>query len=524
MNKNNLLLFKLLVKNDFYKIIIWLVSIIGITLMTAYLYPSMYETQESIQSYANISMNPAMKGLIGGSYPVEAFNHAVIFSQEMLLFTAIAIAVMNIYFSIKFTKVAEEDGIIELVNSKPVSRFSYLTSSIILTLLLNFIIFITIAVGLIIIDIPGSTIISSITYGLILSLIGIVFSGIGFISSKLYNNSSSSFTFSYLMLLIFYIIRAVGDVVEDTVSLFSPLGWLTKVQVFYNNNLIYILLLFLFSIILYIISFYLFKKVDYASGIYNSNYGKPSASPFLKSSFGLIFRLEKIQIFVWTFSLFILTAAFGAVFDEFEVFLEMDIIKQFFGNNTTNFSETIITYIIKIIALFGLIPSLVIILKLTKEESKAYLDNIYSRNYSRIKYFINHILFAIFISVVMQIIIMLGIYVTGGEFILSVMSFSKLLEIILSYLPAIWIVLSLATLLISLGKTYTKYIWIYFGFLFIGLYLEEILKLPKWLMNLSSFYHVNTTGSNILSSSIMIIISVILFSVSLLIYKKRDIK
>lgn len=523
MNKNNLLLFKLLLKNDFTKIIIWLVSIIGINLMTAYLYPTMYETEEAIINYANVMVNPAMRGLVGGMYPTEAFNLAIIFSQEMFLFTAIAIAVMNIYFSVKFVKVAEEDGVIELVNSKSVSRFSYLSSSIFLLILLNFIIFITLAIGLIIIDIPGSTPRGAVIYGFSLSIIGLVFSGIGFVSSKLFNNSSSAYTFSYLILLISYIIRAIGDVVEDTINLFSPLGWLTKVQVFYNNNLIYILLLFILSIILYLTSFYLFKRVDYGSGIYNSNYGKQSASKLLNTSFGLIFRLEKIQISVWIFSLFVLTAAFGAIFEEFQVFLEMDIIKQFFGGATANFSETIIIYIIKIISLFALIPSLVIVLKLTKEESKAYLDNIYSRKYSRIRYFINHIIFAIILSIIIQLIIMVGAYVTGGEFILSVMSFSRYFEISLSYLPAVWIVLALGSLLISLGKTSVKYIWIYFGFLFIGLYLEEILKLPKWLMNLSSFYHISTTESNLLNSIIMILLSIVIFSFSLVLYKKRDI-
>lgn len=522
MKKINLLLYKLIIKNDFKKILIWLISIVGITLVSADLYPSLYETEEAILNYANIMINPAMKGLLGSAYPIDAFNHTVIFSQELLLFTLIAVAVMNIYFSIKFTKVSEEAGLIEIITSKPVNRFTYLTSSLVVIIGINLIIFLSVSIGLIIINIPSSTTLGAIIYGLILALGGLFFALVGFVATKLFNTASAAYNFSYLILLVSYLIRAIGDVGDNFISLISPLGLLLNVQVFYKNNLIYITIILLLIIILFALSLYLYKNIDFGSGIYNSSKGRTKASKFSKNSFGLIFRLEKIQILVWTVSLFILTAAFGAIFKEFEAFYEIEIVKQFLGSNTANYSEVIIIYILKIITLFSLIPALFIILKLTKEEANSFLDNIYSRLYSRIKYFLKHIIFAFLFSIIIQLIIVLGMWITGREFILEVMSFSKLIQTGLSFIPAIWLIFSLACILYSIGIKYSKIIWVYIAFIFVALYLENVLKLPKAIMYFSSFYHIDPLETNILTSTIMIICSMILIVSSLFIYKNRN--
>ena len=195
---------KLLIKNDYKKMLIWIGSIFTLILFTSIAYPTVYETEQDIASFALIVANPAMKGLLGDIYPNATYNHALIFSQEILMMSAIFVAVMNVYFSVRFTRVFEDDGVIEIINSKPVERYTFLTSSIILILLMNLVLFILNTFGLVLADLNGATLKGNILYGLALFAIGLVYSGIGLLSSKLFNTASTSYTFSYLCLLIFY--------------------------------------------------------------------------------------------------------------------------------------------------------------------------------------------------------------------------------------------------------------------------------------------------------------------------------
>lgn len=525
--KENKLLFKIILKNDYKTILFWLLTIIGISLVTASVYPQLYEDSQAIANYAVIMRNPAMNALLGaGGYKQDSFTHATIFSAEMLMFTAITVAIMNISFVHKFLKVPEESNLIEIINSKPVNRYSYLNTVYTIIILINLCIFVFLSLGLIIINIPGSTIKGSIFYGLSLTLVGLMFSSIAIIATKLFNDSSTSSVFSYLCLIIAYIIRALTDASNPNLSYLSPLGWLTKVLVFQDNKVLPILLLLILSIILYIIGFYSYKKTDNSSSLFIKRKVKNKASRLLKNDFGLIFRLERIQILVWITTLFFLTTAFGAIFEQFESFFEMEIIRQILGGKTEDLSKNLIFYIIKIISLFGIIPPLLIILKISKEESKRYLDNIYSRNTTRIRYIVPHILFALLLSLFIQVIIFFGVYIAGGDYVLNLMSLSALFIHCLSYLPAIWIILSLAVLFFSFGNKHSKYIWIYFSFIFISVYLEnilnELMKNPKIILNLSSFYHVGNK-INYISSLLMIFISLIGFLVGINLYKKRNI-
>src|SRR5690554_5005166 len=80
---------KLLIKNDYKKMFIWIGSIFTLILFTSIAYPTVYETEQDIASFALIVANPAMKGLLGDIYPNATYNHALIFSQEILMMSTI---------------------------------------------------------------------------------------------------------------------------------------------------------------------------------------------------------------------------------------------------------------------------------------------------------------------------------------------------------------------------------------------------------------------------------------------------
>src|SRR5690625_4195554 len=88
----------LLFKQLRWKLLIWLSSIIEINLIVAAFYPTLYDDEASRLAAAMTMENPAMVAMLGPGYDTEAYiaSSGPFFANEMLLFTAIAVAIMTI--------------------------------------------------------------------------------------------------------------------------------------------------------------------------------------------------------------------------------------------------------------------------------------------------------------------------------------------------------------------------------------------------------------------------------------------
>ena len=71
-----------------------------------------------------------------------------LFAHEMLLFTAIAVAIMNILLVGRSTRADEEDGRVELIRSLPVGRLAYLNGAMIVVVLTNVLLAVLIGAGI----------------------------------------------------------------------------------------------------------------------------------------------------------------------------------------------------------------------------------------------------------------------------------------------------------------------------------------------------------------------------------------
>ena len=176
---------KLMMKQERFKIIIWLLAIILVTLATASSYSTAFPDQQSLQGYALTMENPAMKAMIGIGYAMEDMSIATIFAIEMLLFTAIAVAIMNVLITGQCTRGDEEDGRAEVVRSLPVGRLSYLSATMIVMIITNIVLALLTAIGLVALDIESIEGESAFLYGAILGATGLIFAGITALCAQL---------------------------------------------------------------------------------------------------------------------------------------------------------------------------------------------------------------------------------------------------------------------------------------------------------------------------------------------------
>ncbi|GAE94430.1 hypothetical protein JCM21714_3586 [Gracilibacillus boraciitolerans JCM 21714] len=279
--------------------IIWTISLVGVSLLTASAFSGMYQNQQERQAIAETMENPAMIAMVGPGYGIEDYTNGAMMAHQMLLFTAIVLAIMSILLVAKMTRKEEEEGKYELIRSLPVGRLSGLSASLILVSLLNVAIGLLTAIGLIAIDVEGMDIQGSILYGATLAAAGLIFTGITAIISQLMETSRATIGLSIGILLFCYLMRAIGDVSSEMLSLISPLGLLIRTEVYVDNYwwpIVVILLLFLIFII---IAFYLNNIRDVGAGLLPSKPGKQEASKWLLSPIGLILRLQRTAIISW---------------------------------------------------------------------------------------------------------------------------------------------------------------------------------------------------------------------------------
>lgn len=110
-------------KQQRLKIVIWLLRIVGVTLIIALAYPNVYDTPIARQTAQMTMQNPAM---IGPGYVLKAYiqSVAVVFANEMLLFTAIVVALMNSLLIVRMTRADEEDGRLEVLRAHAIGRIA----------------------------------------------------------------------------------------------------------------------------------------------------------------------------------------------------------------------------------------------------------------------------------------------------------------------------------------------------------------------------------------------------------------
>lgn len=519
---------KLIFRQDRFKIIVWLLSLIVVTIAAAYAYPDIYKTEEDRMGFILTMENPAMEAMIGpvyesGSYPISA-----IFAHEMLLFTVIAVAIMNILLIGRSTRTDEEDGRLEILQSLPIGRLSHIVAVMIEALVLNLLLAGLIGVGLSAINLEGMTTESSFLYGSIIGSTGFLFACITALFAQLAKTSRGAIGLSFSVLIISYMVRAIGDVSSEALSLVSPLGWAVRTGVFIDNKWWPIGLTLTIGLIIAAIVFYLNTIRDLGAGFIPEMKGKTHASALLKSPLGFVFRMQRTNIISWAIGVFVLSAAFGAILGDLEEYYgDMELLQAFLAMNPDfSLTEQFIAMLLGILSIFSAVPATMVVLKLKGEESKNRTEHFYSRAVSRTGIMASYCFTAVLVSMIMQFLLAIGLWSTSSSFIGDTLTLGKAISSAFAYLPAIWVLIGMATLLTGILPKATSFIWMYFAFCFIVIYLGELLNFPDWLSNLSSFTHVPqllVEDGDILSLSVMTIVAIIIGLIGFIWYRKRDI-
>lgn len=517
-------------RRDRVRLPIWLLSLSLFAIVMVPLYASLFDTPAGVQAMAEVMKSPAMLAMLGPLYSVDGtYTTGGLFGNSMMLFTAIAVAVMNILFVARHTRQDEELGRWELLRSLPVGRLSGLTGVLLAAVGFNVLLALTVGIGMIPLAEEGMTANGCFLFGAGLGAIGMVFAGITAVICQLTANNRTATGLAFLALLGMYMLRAMGDVSNETLARISPLGLVLRVQSFVANEWWPIWILVLEAAVLSGLAMVLNSGRDLGSGMLPSRGGRTKASPLLSGVNGLAGRLTRTSTIVWTLSLFALAAMYGAVFDDLDAFFEgNELLRQMMTQGGAGSpTEQFVSLIIVVMSMIAAVPVVSTVRRAWSDEKNGTTEVLLSQSVSRPAYLRSYAIRAAVYSIVYQLAIGLGFWVAGSAVTADLPSLETFLIASLAYLPAVLMLVSLAILLHGAWPRFGGLVWIWLAFSFFAIYFGQLLNLDDWVKHLTPFGHIARMPLEPLEAFPLIAMTAVALAISVLgisLYRARDLK
>ncbi|MCL2031167.1 MAG: ABC transporter permease [Oscillospiraceae bacterium] len=447
------------------------------------------EAREALVQTLN---NPAMISMMGPVFGAENFSAAAMYWVTMPLWVILASAVMNIFLIVRHTRADEERGRSEVVRSLPVGRFANLHAAMITAVIVNALLSLLTGAGILAAGVEGMGFAGSALYAAVLFASGLFFAALSALFCQLSSSPRGASGYSFAVLGVLYMLRAVGDVSHETISYFSVLGLAQHTQAYIENHWWPVWLILLQAAALALVAYKLNSMRDMGQGFLPARPGRRDAPKSLGTAFGLSWRLLRAPMLLWLTVMFVLGASYGSILGDIETFINDSPFYQAIVQVNSSFSvqEMFAAMVNSMMALVCLVPLLLFALKPRAEESDGRTEGILSRSVSRARYLAGYTVWAFGASVLFQTATAAGLYLSAAAVMDDPISFGFLLRANWVYLPALWVIIGAAILLTGWLPKAAPLIWGYFALNFFTAFIGRVLDLPGWLKAVTPFEYI----------------------------------
>ncbi|MCL2812588.1 MAG: ABC transporter permease [Clostridia bacterium] len=522
---------------------VWIILLVLFSVALAPAMESMFDA-EARQTFAVSINNPIMTSMMGPGYGVEegAYTAGAMFSHMMLLWTIIAVAIMNIFLVVRHTRADEERGRTEVVRSLPTGRLANLNATMITAVIVNGILALLTGLGLAAMGVESMGLGGSLLYGFALGVSGLFFAAVAALFSQLSASSRGAMAYSFLTLGVFYMIRAAGDAGgNELLACLSPMGLIQRSQVYVNDYMWPSLLILLQTVVLAAIVYALNAIRDMGQGFIPARPGRKEASKLLRSPFGLAFRLLRNTLITWFIVMLTLGASYGSVIGDIYSFVgdspeymailgvPIEVLEQLPEEQKAKMLiENFGAFVNTMMALISMVPLLTAAMKPRNEEKEGRAEQVLARVVPRGTYLAGYTILAFAASALMQFATAYGLY-ASAEAMTEVNPFTLggLMQANMAYLPALWVMIGVAILITGLLPKATGAVWGYYGFVCFASFMGNMPGLlPEWMLHLSPMKYIAQLPletMNYVPLAILTVIAAGLTAVGFVGYRHRDV-
>ena len=553
---NSWILMKLALRRERIISFAWVVMS---TLLIAGLAVGMYH---AIDPQARVEMgamfeNPAMVAMIGPAYTLDAPGHfGVLYTTLMLLFTQIAIALMNIFLVVRHTRGDEEKGRYEVLRSLPIGRMSNLHAAMVTAVIINTGLSLVVGLGLFVAGDASFTFEGSLLWGASLGAVGLCFAGVAALFSQLSSSSRGAIGYSTTAVIAFYFLRVPADMDLDRLWLtfLSPFSLGLRTEAFLSNNWWPIGVLILLAGAMTLVAYHLSSIRDIDQGIIPDRPGRAHGGLLMKSPLGLTFRLTRNYVMWVILGMFLLGASYASILGDIDNFvahnelyqgliltpagIDVTALEHLPSEQVVDMMRTIVAYagftittlfasmVNSIMAVFGLAALIVLILKIKGEEKDTRAELIIATPVSKVNYLGGYALITAVTAVLMQVAMPLGLYLVGAAILpAGELPLAFVMEASLVFVPALWVMIGLTLFFIGLLPKYTLVMWGYYGYSFLILLIGRMGIFPEWVNYTTPFGFVPQLpmeSTQLLPLMGLMVVAFILGAAGFIGYRKRN--
>ena len=475
-------------RRDRVRIAVWIAAIVLLVLSTVASIKGLYPNQLELEKAARASEDNAAAIIFNGPpQALDTVGGQVAFQTGT--FGLILMGMMSMFMLGRLTRGEEESGRTELLRSLPIGAHALPATALLTVGAMNVVTGALVIATLLALGLPAT---GSVVFGLSFTFFGLLLAAVTLVAAQVADNVRVVYGIGGVVLGASFVLRAVGDIGDGTVSWLSPIGWAQKTRPYAGEKWWPFLIIAAATGLLAWVALVLSRHRDLGSGLIAPRAGRERAAPSLGTPLGLATRLQRASFLGWTAGLLVLAVAYGSITDSIEQFVEdndalTDIIAAQ-GHGTL--VEQYLAMSFRILALVAAGFAIQSALRVRSEETATHAEAVLATPVSRVAFAGSHLEIAFGGTLAALVVMGLGFGIADAAVTGHADAVWTCLVGTAVYAPAVWLMIGLTTAGIGLMPRLSAWTWGLLGICFVIGMFGQLLDLPVWFENLSPFQHV----------------------------------
>jgi ABC-2 type transport system permease protein len=508
----------LALRRDRIRLSVW-VAILSLTMVYA---PNAvklaYPEEAQRLARVNLLKTPAGMMLGGPMFGGNETDLGAMMANELMLTLIVATSILSILTVIRHTRAEEESGAAELVQSSVVGRYSRTYAALTLVAAVNAVLAVTMTLGM---AATGFAVID--TAGMCLGVIGVamVFGVVAAVTAQLWRQARTATGAAMAVLALAALIRGIGDVIDNSgsaVSWFSPIAWAQQMRPFVDLRWWPFALLVALAAGLMALAAVLESRRQYDDGNIPATGERPNARA-ITSVFGLHLTLQRGQLIGWSVGLFLAGLTFGSMTKSLmDAAKGNELIARVLAQQGNNGVYTTMTQFLAAATTAYVVTA---VLRVHGDEESGLGEAVLAGAVSRWRWLLAAVGSAVLGSAVLMFFAGLGNGLGAGLTLGEPDTVWRLTLAGLAYVPAIAVLAGIAAVAVAVRHPWIG--WLAVTFVVTSLYLGALLRLPRWLIDLSPVGRTTVpTSVPVTALVVMVVAAIVLTALAGWIYRRRD--
>ena len=518
---------RLVLRHDRVRLPLWALALVGFIVSSAASLPPLYPDQESVDDYARLfGDNPALVAFAGPGYGFDDPNLGVVLVNETQLWACVGMALMSIFLVNRHTRQEEDAERTDLLRSSVVGRHVPVTAAVLVVCGAQLAIAATCAAGFVALgyDVSGSLALAGS-----FAACGLAFAGIAAVTAQVAGGSRASLGLAAGALGTAFAIRAVGDIGENALRWFSPIGWAQGVRAFAGERWWMLGLDLGFAVAMVVLALWFSTVRDVGSGLLSQRPGPARATRWMTRPVGLAFRLQRGSLGGWCVGLLLTGLVYGSIGDDIEEMIEenpayADFLTQAGGVDITD------AYFATAMAMLALLTTGFAVssaLRARSEEVSGRAESFLASPVPRSRWIGGHLVVTVGGTCLVMAAGGAGI---GAAYAVVTGDAGQVVRMIgaaLVTVPAILVLVGVAVAFFGVVPRWSLAVW---GVLAASILVElfgELLRLPAWSRMVSPFHHlpdVPAEDIRVLPLVVLLVLAAVLAGIGVSGLRTRDIR